>query len=231
MKITNCESYDQLSALGAEVVLDCAAENPNLLLCAATGNSPLGLYRNLGQSAEQMKKTRVIKLDEWGGIPMSHPASCEYYLQHEVVKPLGLAPQRYFGFQSKAANPESECARMAAVLNEQGPIDLCVLGLGKNGHIGFNEPAEALTDHCHIATLASSSQAHSMVQALQDKPTYGLTLGIKDILSAKRILLLVSGEGKADAREKLFSKQVSSQFPASYLWQHASVTCLVHTPD
>ena len=113
------------------------------------------------------------------------------------------------------------------MVKEQGPIDLCILGLGKNGHLGFNEPADELQPHCHIADLAVQSQQHSMILDSSIKPTQGITLGMQEILSSKRILLLVSGSGKEEAKKKLLSGDITSQCPASLLWKRDNVDCLV----
>ena len=112
-------------------------------------------------------------------------------------------------------------------LENQGPIDICILGLGRNGHLGFNEPAAVLHPHCHIMDLALQTQQHIMVANVLSKPTKGLTLGMRDILSSKKIVLLVSGKGKEEAMQKLRSAEITSQCPASFLWLHNNVDCLL----
>ena len=106
---------------------------------------------------------RWLKLDEWGGLAMDDPATCEHQLQSTLIAPLA-ATDRYVAFNSRPQDRASECARIAAWLAANGPIDVCVLGLGRNGHLGFNEPDDALTPHAHIAELAESSMTHAMLK-------------------------------------------------------------------
>ncbi|MEO8352881.1 MAG: 6-phosphogluconolactonase, partial [Chthoniobacteraceae bacterium] len=114
------------------------------LLVAATGDSPTLAYDHLAEEAkvapERFRGLRLLKLDEWGGLEMDDPATCESYLRHHLVKPLGLSPDRYMAFESNPRDPVDECKRIAAWVSDEGPIDVCVLGLGRNGHLAMNEP-------------------------------------------------------------------------------------------
>jgi galactosamine-6-phosphate isomerase len=231
MNIVNCRDYEEMSENAASLVIQEIERNKNLLLCAATGNSPTGLYMKLVERSEKDKalfdQLRVIKLDEWGGIPENHPSSCEYYLQAKLLEPLRITPDRYIAFQSNPAEPTAECARIQAELDTQGPIDLCILGIGANGHIGFNEPASFLQPHCHVAQLSGHSLTHTMVQSLEAKPTYGLTLGIQDIMRSRKIILLISGKNKEQVIQEFLSGKITTQLPASLLWLHPDVDCLI----
>ena len=230
MRIAEFEEIDQMGQKAFSIVMDEIEHNPQLLLCAATGSSPLPLYRNLAEEAKKraavFDELRVLPLDEWVGLPSSD-GSCHAFLQKHILRPLKMTPERYFPFNAAAENLKEECLRIHTLVKEQGPIDLCVLGLGKNGHLGFNEPADELQPNCHIADLALQSQQHSMILDSSIKPTQGITLGIQDILFSKRILLLVSGSGKEEAKKKLLSGEITSQCPASLLWKHHNVDCLV----
>ena len=166
-----------------------------------------------------------MKLDEWGGLAMDDPATCEAHLQRHVVKPLRLG-KRYFGFASQPRDPETECARVRHWLEQNGPIDLCVLGLGVNGHLAFNEPAPFLRPHAHVATLSCALLRHAMLDETHGRPGFGLTLGIADLLQARRVLLLVSGPSKREPVKKLLSGEITPRFPASFLWLHPDVTML-----
>src|SRR5206468_371390 len=110
---------------------------------------------------------------------------CQTYLKENVLKPLKISTDRYFEFNSEAENVVEECKRIQKIIDEEGPIDFCILGLGKNGHLGFNEPADFLQRDCHIAKLADSTVQHSMVQSMAQSPTFGMTVGLKDILNSK----------------------------------------------
>jgi len=215
----------------AEIILNDLAAKPNSLMALATGNSPLGVYNQLAlkhkEEPQLFNKLRIIKLDEWGGIPLENPSTCESFLQQHFIKPLNISPDRYLSFGNHADDPETECERVQTVLKDHGPIDSCVLGIGKNGHLGFNEPAETLLPHCHVVQLAKTSQQHSMVESLSHNPTYGITLGMADILQSKKIVLLLTGEGKAATIEKFMTQKISTKLPASFLWLHPNVHCFV----
>ena len=164
----------------------------------------------------------LVKLDEWGGLPMNDPATCEQHLRKALVTPLGLA-DRYVGFESQPANIEAECARVAKWLDENGPIDLCVLGLGLNGHVGFNEPDAILRPHVHIARLSAESLAHAMVDGCDTPPDYGLTLGMAGLLRSRHILMIVTGAAKRGPLQRLLTGHISTEFPASLLQLHHDV--------
>lgn len=218
--------YEKLSAAAAALIVERIQENPSLVLCLATGSTPTRTYEILAQQPKSLfSQVRILKLDEWGGIPLNSPATCETYLRQILIHPLGLGG-RYTAFESQPGDPAAECARIARWLQQNGPIDVCVLGLGINGHLGFNEPAAALRPHAHIATLSPESLQHSMVNALPAPPTFGLTLGIEDILDSREILLLVSGESKAAPLATALSTSVGPSYPASYLTKHENTRIL-----
>lgn len=231
MKIFYCENYESLSLQATSLVISEITQQRDLLLCAATGRSPIGLYEALVRQAQTdgalFDALRIIQLDEWGGLSENAPASCERYLRTRLLDPLGISPARYIGFASAAPEPEEECLRIRSALARHGPIDVCVLGLGINGHIGFNEPGPVLLPHCHVARLSDDSRRHAMVGAMNEAPRFGLTLGLQEILAARRILLLVTGEGKQQALTRLLSGEVSTTLPASFLWLHGNTDCLI----
>ena len=112
-------------------------------------------------------------------------------------------------------------------LEGDGPIDLCILGLGLNGHLGLNEPAKELQARCHVAALSPESLGHPMLGSLDSKPAYGLTLGIEDILDSRQIIMLVSGKDKKTIAKEFLKAGISNQLPASLLWKHGRTDCLV----
>jgi galactosamine-6-phosphate isomerase len=173
-------------------------------------------------------RCRILKLDEWGGLPLTDPATCDHDLRTALIEPLGLEKQ-YVAFDSQPADAQAECARIARWLDEYGPIDTSVLGLGVNGHVGFVEPAEYLEPHAHVTELSASSLAHAMLAKSSLRPTYGLTLGMADVLQSQHVLLLVTGAGKREPLERLLSGKVTTQFPASVLQIHPRVELLCDT--
>lgn len=230
MRVIEFRTNEAMALNAMAIVKDELQKNQALLLCAATGNSPLPLYQKMVLESKKNKglfdRMRILTLDEWIGLSTSKD-SCDTYLREYLVGPLNISEERYFGFNAKSQNLDKECARMQRYLNEDGPIDLCILGLGANGHLGFNEPAVTLQPHCHIAKLAKESRQHTMLKGTKTLPTRGLTLGIQDILSSNRILLIISGSGKEKVKRAFFTGKVEPQLPASLLWQHHNVDCLV----
>ena len=137
-----------------------------------------------------------------------------------------IGPDRYIGFKSEAADLEAECVRVQRWLAANGPIDLCILGLGTNGHVAMNEPGRALIPHPHVAKLTRSSQRHPMLNGLRRKPRFGLSLGIGDILRSRKILLLVSGSHKRAVFQRLMEPRITARFPASLVWLHPATRVL-----
>lgn len=229
MQINFVKDSATMAVMASSLIADAIVQKPGLLLCAATGSSPTETYKALiSQKANfDSAQLRVIKLDEWGGVAMDDPQTCEQYLQQHLIKPLAIAPERYFAFESNNKNPENEVTRMQTIVADNGPIDVCILGLGLNGHIAFNEPAELLEPNCHVATLSDKSMQHAMAAEMANKPTYGLTLGMADIMQSKLIILLVSGQNKKDIIAKFLSKKITTQLPASFLWMHKNVHCFI----
>lgn len=229
MNIQHFDSEKSLAAAASQIILQAIQNKPNLLLCAATGNTPTLTYQALvaQKSLFPAGQLRIFKLDEWGGVPMDHPGTCESYLQEHLIQPLNIPADRYFSFQSNPAEPQQECIRIQQLLQQEGPIDLCVLGLGVNGHLAFNEPGTFLQPHCHVAELTEDSLGHSMAKDMQGAKLYGLTLGMSDILAAREILLLISGRSKVEVTKQLLEAKISTQLPASFLWLHSNVKVLI----
>ncbi len=215
----------------AQWVISEIEKKRDLLMCTATGDSPRGLYRELAvkreSRAELFKQLRIIQLDEWGSISKNHPATCEHFLQNNLLNPLEISPENFISFDSNPMKPEDECRRIQSELEREGPVDLCILGLGTNGHLGLIEPGSFVEPYCHVAKLSSESEQHGMLDSLVNKPPFGLTLGMQNILAARKILLLVTGKNKGEVLKRLIRGKVSTSLPASFLWLHSRVECLV----
>lgn len=224
------DTHDRMSEAAADAIVDATHRTPDLLWCVATGSTPTKTYGLLADRTSEgtapLRDVRVLKLDEWGGLAMDDAATCEQYLRRHVLDPLDVSANRYVGFHSNPDDPEAECRRIRQWLSAHGPIDLCLLGLGGNGHLGLNEPGASLDPFSHVADLSAHSRQHVMLDDAERAPRYGLTLGMAEILQARQILLLVSGAHKQDAMERLVQQEVSTQFPASFLWMHPNVRCL-----
>ena len=229
MNIVSCADYDEMSRRAAESVLADLGDNTKMLLCATSGHSPLAVYQILAkefkEDPEVFSEMRILMLDEWYGLPIDDPSSGKAFTQNNVIQPLSITKERFFYFESNAPIPEKECERISRVLKEQGPIDLCILGLGMNGHLGFNEPADSLTPQCHVAILSEATKKHAMISELASAPQIGMTLGMADILQSKKIILLLTGPSKGKVIAELLSRKISTHLPASLLWLHPNVDC------
>jgi len=221
------DSLEELNDKVSDVVIDDLQNNKTALICAATGNSPTGMYKKLVEKKDriEVKGLRFVKLDEWYGPPMDNPGTCEYYLQQHLLQPLNIQPEQYVAFVSDAHGTREECERIQNYLIEYGPIDLCILGLGKNGHIAFNEPDAELHAGVHLSQLTPESLAHGMAKIANFDLEYGLTLGMADILQSKKIILMVNGPHKRDILNRLLTTNISTYLPASFLWLHPNVYC------
>lgn len=231
MKLHYCSNFDQMSQYATENIIADLKANSKQLICTATGASPIGLYQNLADinidNPGLFDEVQILKLDEWGGISSNDPNSCESFIQSKILKPLDITEDRYISFKSNSHFPEKECEKIQEELNTNGPIDICILGLGKNGHIGFNEPAEYLSKNCHVAQLSYTSQQHEMMKSLHIKPSYGLTIGMADIIQSKKIILLITGCGKKTVIEQLLTGIITTKLPASFLWLHSNLECYI----
>jgi galactosamine-6-phosphate isomerase len=225
-----CDDLEAVSRNAAQRIVRALSFKPDLLLCPASGFTPLRTYQLLAEHAthhaDDFRSLRLVQLDEWGGLARDDPGSCERQIRTSVMNPLGIPDERFFGFASNAANPQAECERIQRRLASEGPIDLCVLGLGMNGHIAMNEPSSFLQAQAHIASLAESTLHHPMLADTSSKPVFGLTLGMTEILTSREILLLVSGAAKREPLRKLLGREITTHFPASLLWLHSNWTLL-----
>jgi galactosamine-6-phosphate isomerase len=221
--------HEAVSRHAADWLAARLRQNPSALICLAAGSTPTRTYEILAQAGAKeptlFAHCRIIKLDEWGGLPPGDPATCDFQLRTTLVSPLNLA-ERYVAFDSDPPDPEAEAARVAVWLDQNGPIDISVLGLGINGHLGFTEPAEYLQPFAHVAQLSQESLAHAMLAKSNIRPTYGLTLGMADLIQSRHILLLVTGPTKRDPLKRLLSGRITTEFPASMLQLHSSVQLL-----
>ena len=224
------DDHEAMSRRAATELSAALRAKPDLLLCVASGATPARAYDLFAEEArerpEAFRRLRVLRLDEWGGLAADDPGSSEAQIRRQLVEPLGLPAERYFAFRGDAADPEAECARIRRVVEEQGPIDVSVLGLGLNGHLGFNEPAAELQPHAHVAELSRTSREHSMLASARAVPEYGLTLGMADLMCSRRVLLVVSGAHKREVLARLWHGGLTTSLPASLLRMHPDTLCL-----
>jgi galactosamine-6-phosphate isomerase len=206
------------------------AEKPDSILCLATGGSPREAYRIFAhivlETGLDLSRAVFVKLDEWHGIPMDNPATCESFLQRELFRPLSVHSGSILSFDSMAEKPEAECRRIADALDAMGPLDLTILGIGRNGHLGLNEPSGFLMSRPHVAVLAEKTLGHAMLKEAGATVSRGMTLGMADLLKSRHIVMMVAGEGKEEASAGMLSGKVTTTNPSSFLQLASKVTVL-----
>lgn len=229
LRLLIVEDYESLSLHAAQYLYDQTVNKADSHISIATGNTPEGAYarwismiRDNNISSDSL---RIHKLDEWDAVSEVDPASCEFFLQNKIIRPLAISADRYNGVSCNTADPEAECSRMSTFL-EKNPLDLSILGVGVEGHLGLNESSDTLHYGTHYIKLASSSRNHGMLDATDTIVDHGMTSGIGEIMAAERILFLLSGSKKSDIFNLFMKRQISADLPASVLWLHHDVTCI-----
>ena len=219
-----------LSLQAAEEIISRIKKNPSLNLGLATGSTPTGLYKELIRDHKQNKTTykavNTFNLDEYIGIPKKDRNSYHYFMCENLFEHIDIPLDQTHIPDGTAKDLEEECTRYEQFIDEHGGIDLQILGIGQNGHIGFNEPGTPFDSRTHIIDLAESTRnANSrFFKSIEDVPAQAITMGIASIMDSKEIFLLVSGASKAKALARLINGEVSEQFPASVLKNHEKVT-------
>lgn len=231
MKILYCKDYQEMSLLGAELVHAELEMKPDLLFCAASGNSPAGLYELMVEKHQHSHGffdwMKVIKLDEWVGLSSESAFTSEYDIQHKLLKKLGINKNRYISFEVETPDPEAECRRIQDELETSHGIDICILGIGINGHIALNEPSEYLQPTCHVAKLHAVTLASGMIEHVGKPLTYGMTMGVGNIMDSKMVILFITGKGKKPALDLLLEGKIRTDLPASLLWLHPNAHVIV----
>lgn len=231
LSIEKVSNYELLSEKCADILIQMVTENPCANIVLATGHSPLLAYRKFVKKVQKsninLSNVTFIKLDEWVGLDPDDLATCEYFIRQEILNPLEISDEAYIGFDSKAKDLELECIRIKKLLESLQMIDLMILGVGKNGHLGLNEPDEYLTAGPHVVQLDNKTKQHAMLNNTKANVQYGITLGMKDILCSDKVVLLVSGEEKKQAFEAICKGAISTRVPATMLNLHKNVLCIV----
>ncbi|RHW34009.1 glucosamine-6-phosphate deaminase [Lysinibacillus yapensis] len=232
MRIIKVKDYDELSREACNFVLNNMTQNEKLVLGLATGSTPEGLYSNLVESFKQgkasFKNVISFNLDEYVGLKAEDPQSYRHYMNEKLFSHVDILDENAHVPNGASINIEQECKDYEKLIEDSGKIDVQILGLGLNGHIGFNEPGTPFSSRTHIVDLNESTrEANSrFFHSIEEVPTKAVTMGIETIMESKKILLLVSGKNKAEAVAKLMNGDVSTKFPASVLKQHKNVTVI-----
>ena len=229
MRIYECADYRAMSRQAANIISAQVIMKPECVLGLATGSTPIGVYDQLVEWYRKKDlsflRTRSVNLDEYRGLSGTHEQSYRYFMQTHLFDRVDIRPENTNVPNGLAEDTDAECARYDKVIQDLGGIDLQLLGMGRNGHIGFNEPCDAFIMGTHLVNLTESTiEANKRFFASEeDVPRQALTMGIMHIMQAKKILVVVSGEDKADAVAKAFAGPVTPQVPASILQIHPDV--------
>lgn len=230
LKLITTSNYEELSQKAAGEIISRIQRNPSLNLGLATGSTPTGLYQELikdhKQNQTSYKEINTFNLDEYMGIPKEDRNSYHYFMCEHLFEHIDIPLDQTHIPDGTAMDLDEECRRYEHFIEEHGGIDLQILGIGQNGHIGFNEPGTPFDSRTHIIDLSESTRkANSrFFESLEDVPKQAITMGIDSIMDSKEIFLLVSGSSKAKALARLMNGDVSEQFPASVLQNHPNVT-------
>lgn len=231
MRILETKSYEEMSMLAAGIIGAQVLLKPDCVLGLATGSSPIGTYEELVKSCRQglldFSRVRTVNLDEYCGLKPEDPQSYRYFMNKNLFDHVNIDKKNTFLPDGAAPDMEAESCRYEALIDSLGGVDLQLLGIGRNGHIGFNEPTDHFPRYVHQVDLTESTiQANSrLFDRIEDVPVKAVTMGIGTIMKASKILL-IAGEDKKDIiREAMYGK-VTPLVPASVLQLHKDVTVI-----
>ena len=229
MKIIITKNYEEMSESAVEVMLGVVKQNPKAVLGLATGTTPIGLYAKMiadrKENGTDYSQIRTVNLDEYKGLARDNDQSYYYFMHKHLFDRVNINPDNTNVPDGTQMDSEKECARYEKLIESMGGVDIQLLGIGRNGHIGFNEPDNcfAKTTHCVDLTESTIEANKRFFASADDVPRQAYTMGIGTIMKAKKILLIVNGEDKADALAKAVYGPVTPEVPASILQFHNDV--------
>lgn len=232
MKIIVCENYDEMSLKGAEIVKEQVILKPDCILGLATGSTPVGLYTCLAEMNKKgdvdFSKVTSFNLDEYYPISPENDQSYRYFMNENLFSKINIDITKTHVPNGMAEDPEKACKEYDESIIAAGGIDLQILGIGQNGHIAFNEPADELFEGTHLTGLTESTiKANArFFEKEEDVPTKAVTMGIASIMRARKIIILANGPAKREIVEKLISGGITTNIPASILKVHPDVTLI-----
>ena len=230
MKIIRAKDYQDMSRKAANIISAQVIMKPDCVLGLATGGTPVGTYAQLvdwyNKGDLDFSEVTTVNLDEYRGLPKEHPQSYWYFMNENLFSKVNIDPAKTNLPDGTNLDTAAECARYNGIIHKLGGIDLQLLGIGPNGHIGFNEPGAAFEKDTHCVDLTESTiKANArFFECMDDVPKQAYTMGIKNIMTAKKILLVATGEAKADALYKSLYGPITPNVPASILQLHPDVT-------
>lgn len=232
MKIIRVANYETLSSKAADLIAAQVLVKPNCILGLATGSTPIGTYEKLIEWYEKKEldfsEVTSINLDEYVGLDSNDKNSYRFFMNHHLFEHINIIHSNTYVPNGMTENWEKECETYDHRILQLGGIDLQLLGIGNNGHIGFNEPGEVFVKNTHLVELGESTiQANSrFFETIEEVPKQAITMGIGAIMQAKKVLLIANGKGKEEIVEKAFHGPITPQVPASILQLHPDVTVI-----
>lgn len=229
MQIIKAKDYDEMSRIAADILSAQITLFPEGVLGLATGSTPIGTYENLVKRYEKgrldFSRIKSVNLDEYRGLARENDQSYYYFMHQHLFDRVNIVKENTFVPDGTIADAKEACEAYEAIISSLGGIDMQLLGLGNNGHIGFNEPADDFSEYTHVVDLTPSTiQANKrFFEKEEDVPKQAYTMGIGSIMKAKRILLLVSGKGKAEILKEVLQGPITPKVPASVLRLHPQV--------
>ncbi|OAK67597.1 glucosamine-6-phosphate deaminase [Lederbergia galactosidilytica] len=226
MNIITAKNAQEASKKAFALVREGVENGTIQTLGLATGSTPLGFYSEMREAKLNVENITTVNLDEYIGLAADDPQSYHYYMENELFNSLNFKASHLP--DGMASDLEAECERYEQILNEN-PVDLQILGLGTNGHIGFNEPGTSFATKTHVVELTKETidANKRFFERVEDVPTHALSMGIASIMSAKKIILLAFGEAKAEAVQQMVEGAVTEECPASVLQNHPDVTIII----
>ena len=233
MKLIVVNNYEELSKVAAKEFSKVIKEKENVVLGLATGGSPVGMYKELIKMYEKKElnfsKITTVNLDEYIGLNPEHNQSYRYFMNNNLFNHINIDKSNTFVPNGLAEDLEAQCKEYDQKISELGGIDIQLLGVGNNGHIAFNEPNSELSSGTHIISLTDNTiEANArFFDNIDDVPRKAITMGVGGIMKAKKIILIASGESKAEAIKGIFSGKITTANPATMLQMHRDVTVIV----
>lgn len=223
MQIHISKNHEELSDFTAQYLVDFIKNKPNATLVLTSGDTPKLAYQKMAVLGKGLDFSQVtfIGLDEWIGIPPESEGSCRYIVEENLLKPLQIPSQNYTFFDGLSDNLANECTRIDQLIFEKGGLDLIIVGIGLNGHIGLNEPHSSFENYCHVSDLEEITISVGQKYFTQATPlTQGITVGLKHLLEAQTAILLASGSKKADIIQRTITEEISEVLPSTVFQKH-----------
>ena len=227
MQLKIYDDHHGLSDAAANEIVSLIKSKPAAVFCLASGATPRLTCQLFVQKVKNEKidlsQLTMIGLDEWVNIPPDNEGSCHYFFKNELIKPLQIPEKKVYLFDGMSGKLDDECLRVDSVIREKGGIDLMIVGIGMNGHIGFNEPGVSFDKYSHVIDLDETTltvgQKYFKSKATLQK---GITLGLKHLQESKKVFLLANGTKKAEVVRRTVEEKVTDDFPASIMQTHAN---------